>query len=153
MQSDDLGLVAGMRGRAEALSGEYDKRGDSILVTLDELHIFDAICRLDEGAAAIERLVAERDDLRTAISTPAAVHANMLRGGIPLLTIRQVLHLHGSTALATWDNAEGLKQAAATYFERYCQDEADDVENCVAGEQQHRDAIALRDALATLGDT
>lgn len=33
--------------------------------------------------------------------------------------------------------------AAATYFDRYCQDEAEDVENCVCGRQQHEDAQAF----------
>lgn len=32
---------------------------------------------------------------------------------------------------------------AALYFERYCQDEADDVENCVCGLPQHEDAKAF----------
>lgn len=34
-------------------------------------------------------------------------------------------------------------QPAVTYFDRYCQDEADDVENCVCGVQQHEDAKAF----------
>lgn len=36
---------------------------------------------------------------------------------------------------------------AAIYFDRYCQDEADDVENCVCGQQQHVDAKNFRDAI------
>jgi hypothetical protein len=38
-------------------------------------------------------------------------------------------------------------QPAVTYFDRYCQDEADDVENCVCGERQHEDAKAFADAV------
>ncbi len=38
-------------------------------------------------------------------------------------------------------------EPAIRYFDRYCQDEADDVENCVCGEHQHTDAIAFRDAI------
>ncbi len=38
-------------------------------------------------------------------------------------------------------------QAAVTYFERYCQDEAEDVEHCVCGEQQHEDAKAFAAAI------
>jgi hypothetical protein len=34
---------------------------------------------------------------------------------------------------------------AVTYFDRYCQDEADDAENCVCGQQQHVDAKNFRD--------
>lgn len=36
---------------------------------------------------------------------------------------------------------------AATYFDRYCQDEAEDVEHCVCGEQQHEDAKAFATAI------
>lgn len=36
---------------------------------------------------------------------------------------------------------------AAIYFERYCQDEADDAENCVCGEKQHEDAKAFAAAI------
>jgi hypothetical protein len=36
---------------------------------------------------------------------------------------------------------------AAVYFERYCQDEADEVENCVCGQQQHDDAKAFAAAI------
>ena len=32
---------------------------------------------------------------------------------------------------------------AVIYFDRYCQDEADDVENCVCGPQQHEEAKAF----------
>lgn len=32
---------------------------------------------------------------------------------------------------------------AVTYFKRYCLDEADDVENCVCGEEQHEYAKAF----------
>jgi hypothetical protein len=36
-------------------------------------------------------------------------------------------------------------QPAVTYFDRYCQDEAEDAENCVCGQQQHVDAKNFRD--------
>ena len=36
---------------------------------------------------------------------------------------------------------------ATVYFERYCQDEADDVENCVCGLRQHEDAKAFAAAI------
>jgi hypothetical protein len=34
---------------------------------------------------------------------------------------------------------------AVTYFDHYCQDEADDVENCVCGQEQHIAAKNFRD--------
>ncbi|WP_108397597.1 hypothetical protein [Devosia submarina] len=46
--------------------------------------------------------------------------------------------------------AEKALGAAAIYYERYCQDEADDVENCVCGQQQHEDAIAFRAAASKI---
>lgn len=46
------------------------------------------------------------------------------------------------------DAAPDLLAAAKTYFERYCQDEAEDVEHCVCGQQQHEDAKALRAAIS-----
>ena len=42
-----------------------------------------------------------------------------------------------------------IETAARTYYSRYAQDEASDVEHCVCGREQHEDAIALRDALLT----
>lgn len=41
---------------------------------------------------------------------------------------------------------------AQVYFERYCQDEADDVENCVCGLQQHEDAKAFAAAIRKRGE-
>jgi hypothetical protein len=38
-------------------------------------------------------------------------------------------------------------QPAVTYFQHYCQDEADDVENCVCGQEQHIAAKNFRDAI------
>ncbi len=38
-------------------------------------------------------------------------------------------------------------QPAVTYFERYCQDEAASVEDCVCGEAQHEDAKAFAAAI------
>ena len=77
----------------------------------------------DEAAAEIERLSAEvaAADLRTGAAS--------------------------KVALELGEQRDRLKEAAGTYFERYCQDEADDVEHCVCGEQQHQDAIALCQAL------
>ena len=49
---------------------------------------------------------------------------------------------------AVWDEAARIVQAARHHFEHYAQDEADDVEDCVCGEDQHRAARELRDALA-----
>lgn len=40
-----------------------------------------------------------------------------------------------------------LTLCAGDYFDRYVQDEAYDIECCVAGEQQHIDAVALRSAV------
>lgn len=78
---------------------------------------------LAEAAATIERLTAEvaAADLRTGAASKVALELGAQR--------------------------DRLKEAAGTYFERYCQDEADDVEHCVCGEQQHQDAIALCQAL------
>jgi hypothetical protein len=42
---------------------------------------------------------------------------------------------------------------AALYFELYCQDEADDVENCVCGEQQHENAKAFAAAIRQVPTT
>lgn len=36
---------------------------------------------------------------------------------------------------------------AVTYFDRYCRDEAEDIEYCVCGEQQHIDAKNFREAI------
>lgn len=44
--------------------------------------------------------------------------------------------------------APDLLEAAKTYFDGYCQDEAEDAENCVAGLQQHEAAKALAAAIA-----
>jgi hypothetical protein len=38
-------------------------------------------------------------------------------------------------------------QPAVTYFQHYCQDEAEDVENCVCGQEQHIAAKNFRDAI------
>jgi hypothetical protein len=38
-------------------------------------------------------------------------------------------------------------QPAVTYIQHYCQDEADDVENCVCGQEQHIAAKNFRDAI------
>lgn len=40
-----------------------------------------------------------------------------------------------------------IEKAARTYYTRYAQDEASDVEDCVCGREQHEDAAELRDAL------
>lgn len=53
----------------------------------------------------IARLIHERDEYQTAISSPEAVIANMKRGGIPVPSIRFLIDLHGEAALATWDKA------------------------------------------------
>jgi hypothetical protein len=60
----------------------------------------------------------------------------------------------GYKACATVREAvnQRLFKAAKDYFERYAKDEADDVEYCCAGEQQHLDAIALRSALKSIED-
>jgi len=47
---------------------------------------------------------------------PAAVHLNMLRGGIAKPTIRNMLHLHGSDALAKWDRIDRQWVFSATVF-------------------------------------
>lgn len=55
-------------------------------------------------------------------------------------TIRATISMLFEGEKARWE-------PAIRYFDRYCQDEADDVENCVCGEQQHADAKAFRDAI------
>ncbi|MFN8995417.1 MAG: hypothetical protein ACK5X3_17370 [Pseudomonadota bacterium] len=43
---------------------------------------------------------------------------------------------------------EKLVGAAGEYYNKYMLDEAESADNCTCGEQQHRDAIAVREALA-----
>jgi len=80
-----------------------------------------ASAAMSEAATLISSLVAENEELRAAIATPESVHANMLRGGIPKLSIRNALHLHGADALAKWDQIETaerlLAEARATIAE------------------------------------
>lgn len=59
---------------------------------------------------------------------------------IPASVLRELLELRE------------LHHAARVYYERYAQDEADSASNCVTAEQ-HRDAKALRDALAAVRDS
>jgi hypothetical protein len=56
--------------------------------------------------------------------------------------------IHGAIAAALCEERDRWAPAA-TYFDRYCQDEAEDVENCVCGEQQHKDAKAFAFVIAT----
>lgn len=56
--------------------------------------------------------------------------------------------LHGAFAAALCEERDRW-QPAATYFERYCQDEAENAENCVCGDQQHKDAKAFAFVVAT----
>jgi hypothetical protein len=44
--------------------------------------------------------------------------------------------------------SDRLRKAAQTYFDRYCQDEADSAEYTGCSEQQHLDAVELQQALA-----
>ena len=60
-----------------------------------------------------------------------------------------------SQALLESHNAGRAEMAARMnpariYFERYCQDEADDAENCICGEQQHEDAKAFATAIRSI---
>lgn len=43
-----------------------------------------------------------------------------------------------------------VADAAALYYEHYMQDEADDVDACVCGIEQHECAVSLREALRKL---
>jgi len=58
--------------------------------------------------------------------------------------------LHGAFAAALVEE-RARWDAAVTYFDRYCQDEADDAENCLCGQQQHVDAKNFRDAIRAGG--
>lgn len=57
-----------------------------------------------------------------------------------LLTLQQERDRLREDERARWE-------PAIRYFDRYCQDEADDVENCVCGSQQHEDAKAFASAI------
>lgn len=83
---------------------------------------------MDEAAAAIERLLAEKRALNEALTPSAGTKA----------ASRAIL-----AERARW-------KPAVTYFERYCQDEAEDAEHCVCGEQQHEDARAFAAAIRAL---
>lgn len=48
------------------------------------------------------------------------------------------------------ERLRAVADAAAVYYEHYVHDEADDVEACVCGREQHERAAALRDALGAL---
>ena len=43
---------------------------------------------------------------------------------------------------------ERLYGTTKTYFDGYMQDEADDAGNCICGEEQHLEALAVKQALA-----
>ena len=45
------------------------------------------------------------------------------------------------------ERLRAIADAAGRYYARYAQDEANDVEDCVCGREQHEDAIALRESL------
>ena len=72
-----------------------------------------------EGAETIEalaRVAGEAasllDEVLSVLQSPEALHANMLRGGVAKLPIRQALHLHGAGALEKWDNADAAESRA-----------------------------------------
>ena len=65
-------------------------------------------------ALSIDDLLSDYQAIKAAIATPEALHANMLRGGIPKLSIRQALHLHGEQALSKWARAESAEARIAT---------------------------------------
>jgi hypothetical protein len=52
-----------------------------------------------------------------------------------------------TSLMAARERERARWQPAVTYFEHYCQDEADDVENCVCGQEQHIAAKNFRDAI------
>lgn len=70
---------------------------------------YDLMAKITSTEAQVLRLTEENEELRTSIATAEAVHVNMLRGGIPTLSIRQALHLHGAEALEKWDRAEAAE--------------------------------------------
>jgi hypothetical protein len=61
----------------------------------------------ENGIEALEAELAaakeELESLKSAIATPEALCANILRGTIPRPDIRSLLHLHGGEALKCWD--------------------------------------------------
>lgn len=73
---------------------------------------------------------------------PAAVHLNMLRGGIAKPTIRNMLHLHGADALAKWDRIERQWVFSAWVF-REGQEYPSDVVGTIAADNEEaaREAI------------
>lgn len=81
---------------AQSAERRYNSNPDVASVTTVRL------CSADQAHSTIAAL-------RAAIATPEAVHANMLRGSIPKLSIRQALHLHGAGALEKWDRAEAAE--------------------------------------------
>jgi hypothetical protein len=73
-----------------------------------DLDLIAALCsepardRIAKALDLLERVEAGDAVLVGAIADPAAVHANMLRGTIARISIRNCLHVHGVTAQEGW---------------------------------------------------
>lgn len=65
----------------------------------------------EEEAKANAATIVEAVNAVRVLKDPVAVHANMLRGGIAIPNLRDLLHLHGPEALARWDAFVPLLQA------------------------------------------
>jgi hypothetical protein len=64
------------------------------------------------------------DDLREVLADPAAVHVNMLRGGIAKPTVAQIWHLYGAELLAAMPAehlSAALRQVEQRAYERAAQ--------------------------------
>lgn len=91
----------------------------------------EGVAHMVNGAIAACGALMRAAGRETADAPPPRIPASVLR---ELLELRELHH------------------AARVYYERYAQDEADSLEHCLSSEQ-HRDAKALRDALADVRDS
>ena len=88
----------------------------------------------------VERLVGQ---LRAGVVTRNPIAGMMLMSSAPTNALMR-------EAADQIERLSAVAEAARRYYDRYAQDEAEDVEDCVCGREQHEDAKALRNALSFL---
>jgi hypothetical protein len=92
-----------IRKRVKSARRGFGSSDDWRLNTIDAL-----LSHVTDQAAQTAKLEGELAEIRAVISDPAALHANILRGTVAKMGIREMLHCHGAEALAHWDSVATL---------------------------------------------